>query len=140
MVYVCRKEHFCASHRVFRSDWSPEQNLEVFGPCANPNYHGHNFELIIKVKGKPDPITGYVIDLKTLSKLIRQEVIERVDYKNLNEEVPFLEGKLPSCEHLVMVFWEILSPKIQALSEGKVFLHCIELWETERNFVEYYGE
>ncbi|TAF32686.1 MAG: 6-carboxytetrahydropterin synthase [Cytophagales bacterium] len=140
MVYVTRKEQFCASHRVFRADWSLAKNLEVFGACANPNFHGHNFELLVKVKGHPDPVTGYVIDLKILSKLIRTHVIEQVDYKNLNDEVAFLEGKLPSCEHLVMAFWKILAPLVQQTTNGTASLHSLVLWETERNFVEYYGE
>ncbi|EON79097.1 6-pyruvoyl tetrahydrobiopterin synthase [Lunatimonas lonarensis] len=111
----------------------------MFGPCANANWHGHNFELIVTVKGKPDPETGFVVDLKKLSTLIRQEIIAKVDHKNLNLDVPFMEGKMASCENLVIEFWKILEPKVAALvKEGG--LYKLTLYETPRNFVEYFGE
>lgn len=139
MVYVSRKEHFNAAHKLYNPSWSKEKNTEVFGPCANENWHGHNFELIVTVKGKPDPDTGFVVDLKKLSRLIRAEVVEQVDHKNLNLDVPFMKDKLASTENLAIEFWKLLDEKIKAISKyGQ--LHCITLYETPRNFVEYYGE
>ncbi len=139
MVYVCRKEHFNAAHKLYNPKWSKEKNEEVFGPCANENWHGHNFELIVTVKGKVDEDTGFVIDLKRLSRLIKDDIIERVDHKNLNLDVPFMENKLPSCENLVIEFWNILAPKIKEMAPN-AHLHSLKLMETPRNFVEYYGE
>jgi 6-pyruvoyltetrahydropterin/6-carboxytetrahydropterin synthase len=139
MVYVSRKEHFNAAHKLYNPTWSMEKNKEVFGPCANENWHGHNFELIVTVKGKPDPTTGFVVDLKKLSTLIRAEVIEKVDHKNLNLDVPFMNDKLASTENLAIEIWKLLADKVNAISAyGQ--LHCITLYETPRNFVEYYGE
>ncbi|AWL09208.1 6-carboxytetrahydropterin synthase [Aquirufa nivalisilvae] len=139
MVYVIRKEHFNAAHRLYNPNWSEEKNDEVFGPCANKNWHGHNFELIVTVKGNPDPETGFVFDLKELGKLIKKEIIDKVDHKNLNMDVDFMSGKLASCENLVMEFWKILAPKIQSASTSAQ-LHKIHLVETNKNSVEYYGE
>ncbi|ADR23534.1 6-carboxy-5,6,7,8-tetrahydropterin synthase [Marivirga tractuosa] len=138
MVYVNRKEHFNAAHKLFNPNWSREKNEEVFGPCANENWHGHNFELIVTVKGEPDPDTGFVVDLKKLSNLIKSEVIDKVDHKNLNMDVPFLVGKMASCEVIIAEFWKILEPKVKQLQEGSS-LHKLTLYETPRNFVEYYG-
>jgi 6-pyruvoyltetrahydropterin/6-carboxytetrahydropterin synthase len=138
MVYVSRKEHFNAAHKLYNPNWSEEKNAEMFGPCANANWHGHNFELITTVKGDPDPETGFVIDLKALSVLIKEEIIEKVDHKNLNLDVDFMEGKMASCEILVMEFWKILAPKIKEISESGE-LHSLKLYETPRNFVEYFG-
>lgn len=140
MVYVCRKEHFNAAHRLYNPKWSDEKNREVFGICANENWHGHNFDLIVSVKGTPDIDTGFVVDMKKLGQLIKQEVVEKLDHKNLNLDVDFLKGKLPSCEVLVMEIWKILAPKIKTLSGKDAQLHCIKLYETRNNFVEYYGE
>ncbi|MCC9166140.1 6-pyruvoyl trahydropterin synthase family protein [Pontibacter harenae] len=140
MIYVSRLEHFNAAHKLYNPKWSEEKNKEVFGPCANTNWHGHNFELIVTVKGKPNPDTGFVIDLKKLSTLIRKHVIEQVDHKNLNMDVPFMAGKLASTENLVMEFWKILEPRIAELSENEAKLHSLKLYETPRNFVEYFGE
>ncbi|MHA8052204.1 6-pyruvoyl trahydropterin synthase family protein [Aquirufa sp. Wall-65K1] len=139
MVYVIRKEHFNAAHRLYNPNWSEEKNEEVFGPCANKNWHGHNFELIVTVKGNPDPETGFVFDLKELGKLIKKEIIDKVDHKNLNMDVDFMRGKLASCENLVMEFWKILAPKIKSASTSAE-LHKIHLVETNKNSVEYYGE
>lgn len=139
MVYVIRKEHFNAAHRLFNPAWSDEKNQEIFGPCANNNWHGHNFELIVTVKGIPDPDTGFVYDLKQLGDLIKKEIIDHVDHKNLNLDVPFMKDKLASCEILVMEFWKILAPKIASTSQTAV-LHKIHLIETNKNSVEYFGE
>jgi 6-pyruvoyltetrahydropterin/6-carboxytetrahydropterin synthase len=138
MIYISRQEHFNAAHKLYNPSWSEEKNREVFGPCANANWHGHNFDLIVTVCGKPSPETGFVVDLKKLSKLIRSEVIEKLDHKNLNVDVDFMKGKMASTEILAMEIWKILDPKIKAISEGR--LYSIKLYETPRNYVEYFGE
>lgn len=138
MVFVSRKEHFNAAHKLYNPNWSEEKNREVFGPCANENWHGHNFDMIVTVKGIPDPETGFVVDLKKLSTLIRTRIIEKVDHKNLNLDVDFMVGKLASCENLTMEFWKILAEEIKGM--GRCELHCIKLYETPRNYVEYFGD
>ena len=139
MVYVSRKEHFNAAHKLYNPEWSKEKNVEVFGPCANENWHGHNFELIFTIKGKPDPDTGFVVDLKKLSTLLRDEVTEKLDHKNLNVDVDFMKGKLASCEILIVEIWKIIDAKLPSITRfGK--LHGIRLYETPRNYVEYFGE
>jgi 6-pyruvoyltetrahydropterin/6-carboxytetrahydropterin synthase len=139
MVYISRKEHFNAAHRLFNPGWSKEKNLAVFGPCANDNWHGHNFELIVTVKGKPDPETGFVVDMKKLSTLIRDEITEKLDHKNINLDVDFMQGKMASCENLVVEIWKILHSHLPSITtRGQ--LHSIRLYETPRNYVEYFGE
>ena len=137
MIYITRRERFNAAHKLYNEHWSKEKNDEVFGKCANVNWHGHNFELIVTVKGTVDPDTGFVMNLKVLSDIVKNEVIEKVDHKNLNLDVDFMKGKFASTEVLAMEFWKILAPKIEA--EGAQ-LHYIKLIETENNYVEYYGE
>lgn len=138
MIYVTRKEHFNAAHKLHNPKWSKKKNKEIFGPCANENWHGHNFELIVTVKGYPDPDTGFVVDLKRLSNLIKKEIVNKLDHKNLNLDVDFMKGKMASCEVLVEEIWKILDPLIPTISKsGK--LHCVRLNETPRNYVEYYG-
>jgi 6-pyruvoyltetrahydropterin/6-carboxytetrahydropterin synthase len=139
MIYVSRKEHFNAAHKVSNPAWSKEKNVEVFGPCANENWHGHNFELIVTVKGMPNPDTGFVIDLKKLSTLIRADVIEKLDHKNLNLDVPFMKDKMASIENLAFEIWKILAPGISTL-EPRATLHSIRLFETINNYVEYFGD
>lgn len=139
MIYVSRKEHFNAAHKLYNPSWSKEKNVEVFGPCANENWHGHNYDMIVTVKGTPDPETGFVIDLKKLSDLIRSEVTEKLDHKNLNLDVTFMKDKMASTENLTIEIWRILQPEISTISKfGK--LHSIKLYETPRNYVEYFGE
>ncbi|MBG8555284.1 6-pyruvoyl trahydropterin synthase family protein [Hymenobacter guriensis] len=138
MIYVSRQEHFNAAHKLYNPAWSEERNKEVFGPCSNTNWHGHNFDLIVTVKGMPSPDTGFVVDLKALSSLIREHIIAQVDHKNLNLDVPFMSGKLASTENLVLAFWEILQRELPRITTAQ--LHCLKLYETPRNFVEYYGE
>lgn len=139
MIYVSRKEHFNAAHKLYNPSWTEEKNIEMFGPCANANWHGHNFELIVTVKGTPHPETGFVIDLKKLSQLIRKEIIEKVDHKNLNLDVDFMLGKMASTETIAIEFWKILAPSIKQIAP-EAQLHSIKLYETPRNFVEYLGE
>jgi 6-pyruvoyltetrahydropterin/6-carboxytetrahydropterin synthase len=141
MIYLCRKEHFNAAHKLYNLNWTEEKNKEVFGPCANQNWHGHNYELTVTVKGNPDPDTGFVIDLKKLSILIRKEVTDKLDHKNLNVDVAFMNGKMASTENLAIEVWKILYPAIKTIStvNSNAVLHCITLYETPRNYVEYYG-
>jgi 6-pyruvoyltetrahydropterin/6-carboxytetrahydropterin synthase len=139
MLYVSRKEHFNAAHKLYNPNWSKEKNVEVFGPCANENWHGHNFDLIVTIKGMPNPESGFVVDLKKLSVLIRSEVIDKLDHKNLNVDVDFMQGKLASCENLIVEIWRILEASLPSVTHvGK--LHSLRLYETPRNYVEYFGE
>lgn len=134
-VYVTRKVHFNAAHRLHNPDKSDEWNRKTFGKCNNPNWHGHNYELEVTVAGEPDPETGYVIDLGTLKDVLHERVLNKVDHKNLNQEVNFMEDMIPSTENFAVAIWEELE---DALPAGK--LHCVRLYETPRNFVEYRGE
>lgn len=131
-VAVFRKEHFNAAHRLFNAGWDMAKNDEVFGKCNNPNFHGHNYELIVKVTGEPDPQTGYVIDLKVLSDLIQVEVLEKLDHKNLNLDTPFFKEVNPTAENICIVIYDLLRAKIDSKFDLQV-----RLYETERNFVEY---
>ncbi|QNR24463.1 6-pyruvoyl trahydropterin synthase family protein [Croceimicrobium hydrocarbonivorans] len=133
-VTVSRKAHFNAAHRLYRSDWSDEKNEAIFGKCSNPEYHGHNYELIVSVKGEVDPETGYVIDLKVLKDLIRSKVEERFDHKNLNTQVAEFKNLNPSAENIAVVIYNLLRPELEARYHLK-----ITLYETPRNFVEYEG-
>lgn len=136
-MLITRRECFNAAHKLFKPEWSDSKNLEVFGACANPNWHGHNYIMFVTVKGKPNPETGFVMNLKKLSQLIKSNIIEKVDHKNLNLDVPFMNGILPSAENIAMAFWQQLAPPIQ--QEGCT-LHSIKIQETENNCVEYFGE
>jgi 6-pyruvoyltetrahydropterin/6-carboxytetrahydropterin synthase len=136
MVYLTRSEHFNAAHKLYNPAWRYEKNEEVFGKCANENWHGHNYELLVTVKGKPDPDTGFVFDVKRLSNIIRDQVIEKIDHRNLNVDVEFMQGKMCSTENLAIEIWRQLLPHLPA----GVQLHCIKLYETPRIYVEYFGE
>lgn len=136
MVYLTRSEHFNAAHKLYNPEWSYEENEEVFGKCANENWHGHNYELLVTVKGMPDPGTGFVFDVKKLSNIIKEHVIEKVDHRNLNVDVEFMQGKMCSTENLSIAIWNELTPH---MPEG-VKLHAIKLYETPRIYVEYFGE
>jgi len=136
MIYITRRERFNAAHRLFRHDFTDEQNMEVFGKCSNPNWHGHNYELFITVKGEIDDKTGFLVNLKILSKIIRDNVINKLDHKNINIEVDFMHGKLASTENLAVGIWHEIIQHINALG---VDLHCVKIMESENNFVEYYG-
>jgi len=131
-VTVCRKEHFNAAHRLHNSNWSDEKNLAIFGKCNNLNFHGHNYELIVKVTGQIDADTGYVIDMKLLSDIIKKNILERYDHKNLNLDTEEFKSKIPTVENIAVEIWNILKEKINKQLEIKVILY-----ETERNFVEY---
>ncbi len=135
-VYIVRKEHFNAAHKLWRDEWSDEKNEEVFGKCSNKNWHGHNYNLFVTVKGVPSPETGFVIDLKELSQIIKREIIESLDHKNLNLDVPFLQGILPSTENVIIKIWERIE---QPIAEAGGILAKLRLEETENNSVEYFG-
>tara|TARA_Y100000385_G_scaffold287734_1_gene352604 strand:+ start:1229 stop:1636 length:408 start_codon:yes stop_codon:yes gene_type:complete len=133
-VTVSRKAHFNAAHRLFRKDWTASKNNEIFGKCANPHYHGHNYELIVHVKGPIDSQTGYVIDMKVLKDLIKEEVEERMDHKNLNEEVAEFSNLIPTAENIAVVIYDLLKPHFNENQELSV-----TLYETPRNYVSYSG-
>jgi 6-pyruvoyltetrahydropterin/6-carboxytetrahydropterin synthase len=136
MVYLTRQEHFNAAHKLYNPNWSNEQNNAVFGVCANENWHGHNYDLYVTVKGNPDPETGFVYDVKKLSQLIKSQVVDKLDHKNLNLDVDFMAGKLCSTENLAIAIWEQLAPHLPSSVE----LFCIKLYETPRIYVEYFGK
>ena len=131
-VAVYRKEHFNAAHRLYNPDWEESKNDSVFGLCNNPNFHGHNYDLIVKVVGEPDPETGFVIDLKYLSTIIKENVLKRFDHKNLNLDTEAFKNNNPTAENIAIVIYNILREKIDAKLDLQV-----RLYETERNFVEY---
>ncbi|MFM8917174.1 MAG: 6-pyruvoyl trahydropterin synthase family protein [Bacteroidota bacterium] len=137
MILITRRERFNAAHKVFRPEWDEQKNLEVFGKCSNPNWHGHNYELYVTVAGDLDPETGFVMDLKVLSDIIKMRVIDKVDHKNLNMDVDFMKGKMPSTEVLAVAIWEEIEADIA--KHGKK-LYSVKLYETENNFVEYLGK
>ena len=136
MVYLTRSEHFNAAHKLYNPAWSYQKNEEVFGKCANENWHGHNYELLVTVKGEPGPDTGFVFDVKRLSNIIKEHVIDKIDHRNLNVDVAFMKGKMCSTENLSIAIWNELAPH---LPEG-VLLHGIKLYETPRIYVEYFGQ
>jgi 6-pyruvoyltetrahydropterin/6-carboxytetrahydropterin synthase len=135
MVYITRKEHFSASHRLYNPSWSDERNAEVFGKCNNPHGHGHNYDIEVTVAGEPPAETGMVMDLKRLSDIIQAEIVEKVDHKHMNLDVDFLQGMIPTAENMAKAFWQILEGKT-----GDSRLVSIKLYESENNFVEYRGE
>lgn len=136
MVYLTRIEHFNAAHKLFNPEWTKERNEEVFGRCANENWHGHNFELHVTVKGRPDPDTGFVFDAKKLSHIVNERVIDRLDHRNLNLDVDFMRGRICSIENLVTAIWAELAPHLPT----GVALYRLKLVETPRIHVEYFGE
>lgn len=140
MIYIVRKEHFNAAHKLYNPKWSNDKNMSVFGICSNENWHGHNYEIEVTVKGKINPESGMLVNLKDLSKIMKEEIIDKVDHKNLNLDVPFLEGIITTTENVTIKFWEILDEKIKSLDNSECRLHKIRVYETPRNFVEYYGE
>lgn len=137
MIHITRRERFCAAHRLFNENFTDKQNFEVFGKCSNSEWHGHNYELFVTVKGELNPQTGMLINIKQLSNIINQKVIDKLDHKNLNTQVDFLDGMIISTESLSVAIWKVLEPEISKLG---IYLHSIKIKETENNFVEYFGE
>ena len=135
-IYITRRETFNAAHKLWQEKWSEEKNWEVFGKCSNQNWHGHNFQLFVTVKGVPDENTGFVMNLKTLSQILKEKVIEPLDHKNLNLDVPFFKDKMASTENLAIAIWDEIYDVI-AKNGGE--LAKIKLVETENNYVNYYG-
>ena len=136
MIYLTRRERFSAAHRMFKPEWSDEQNMEVFGKCSNPNWHGHNYILFVTVKGEPDAENGFVINMNTLKKIIHDKIIVKVDHKNLNIDVDFMKGLIATTENLAIAIWDELSGPIRKTG---AILHCVRIEETENNSIEYYG-
>ncbi len=138
MLYITRIERFNAAHKLWVDTWTEEQNREVFGKCSNKNWHGHNYTLHVTIKGWPDPVTGFIMDVKKLSDIIRSEVTEHLDHSNLNLDVDFIpKGLQPTTENLVLLIWQRLEA---ALAAQTCHLHAVKLWETETIYAEYYGE
>lgn len=133
-VFITRQVHFNSAHRLHNPTKSQAWNTKQYGLCTNPHWHGHNYVLEVTVKGQPDPETGYIIDLGELKRILHTAVVDQCDHRNLNEEVPFLRGIIPSTENLVIAFWQEIEPHLKA---GK--LHCVRLYETPRNYAEYFG-
>lgn len=138
MVYITRVERFNAAHKLWVAEWTEEENFAVFGKCANKNWHGHNYHLHVTVKGYPDPVTGFIVDVKKLSLLIKEYVTDHLDHSNLNLDVSFIpKGMQPTTENLVILIWKQLETALKGYS---CQLHAIKLWETETIYAEYYGE
>lgn len=135
MIYVTRVEHFNAAHQLWNEEWSVEQNMAYYGKCANKNYHGHNYELHVTVKGEVDE-TGFLINAKTLSEIIKEKIIEEADHRNLNIDVAFMKGKNTSAENFTIAIWDELKPAVEALGAQ---LHKLKLVETPKIYIEYYG-
>jgi 6-pyruvoyltetrahydropterin/6-carboxytetrahydropterin synthase len=136
IVYVTRRERFNAAHKLWHEEWSAEKNLEVFGKCSNPNWHGHNYELFVTIKGALKEETGFCMDLKVLSTIIKSKVTDVIDHRNLNLDIPWMAGIKTSTENLAVVIWERIE---QEIKEAGCQLHSVKLYETENNFVEYFG-
>ena len=136
MIYITRKEHFNAAHKLYNDKWDEDKNFKIFGKCANKNWHGHNYELFVTVKGEVNAETGFVINLKDLGDLIQKDVTEILDHKNLNLDVDGLSDVIPSTENLAIFIWKILNDEIKKLGAQ---LHCVKVCETENNYVEYFG-
>ena len=134
-VFVTRKVHFNGAHKLYNPKWSEEKNEEVFGPCANKNWHGHNFDMFVTVKGTPNEDTGFVMDLKKLKIILQDHIVSKLDHSNFNMDVDFLQDVIPSIENIVIKIWE----QIETHLPEAVTLHCIKLYETENQYVEYYG-
>ena len=136
MTYITRIEHFCAAHKLYNNKWNKEENERIFGGCANENWHGHNFVLETTVAGNPNTDTGFVMNVKDLSKIIHEKIVDKLDHKNLNLDVDFMRGKMCTMEILATEIWKQIAPNLPS----GVHLHRIKLYETQNSFVEYYGE
>lgn len=137
VVYLTRKEHFNAAHKLYNEGWSEAKNQEVFGKCANANWHGHNYNLYVTIKGTPDKDTGFIMNVKELADIIKTHAVDKLDHKNLNLDVPFLAGQMASTENLVVAIWKQIEPHIEPYG---CQLHCVKLYETENIYAEYFGE
>lgn len=135
MIFLTRHEHFNAAHKLYNPSWSEEKNVEVFGKCANANWHGHNYDLIVTIKGEINQETGFLMDAKKLSEILTVYVCDKLDHRNLNMDVDFMAGKLASTENLAIAIWEQITPHLPT----NVKLHCVKLYETPRICVEYFG-
>lgn len=136
MIYLTRRERFCAAHRMYRKEWTDEVNREVFGKCSNPNWHGHNYILWVTIKGEPSDEHGFVMNINILKKIILEKVIDKIDHKNINLEVSFMSEKVATTENLAIAIWNELQPAIEMAGAS---LHCVKIEETENNSIEYYG-
>ena len=137
MIYLTRRERFCAAHRMFREEWSDEENQRIFGKCSNPNWHGHNYSLWVTIKGEPTAEYGFVMNINILKQIILENIINKIDHKNINLEVDFMNGKIATTENIAVAIWNELNPFIE---NSGAKLHCVKIEETENNFVEYFGE
>lgn len=135
MIFLTRHEHFNAAHKLYNPEWTEEKNVEVFGKCANANWHGHNYELIVTIKGEINKDTGFLMDAKKLSEILQVHVCDKIDHRNLNMDVDFMAGKLASTENLAVAIWDQIAPHLPT----NVKLHCVKLYETPRICVEYFG-
>lgn len=136
MIYLTRRERFCAAHRMFRPDWSDELNSNIFGKCSSPNWHGHNYILWVTIKGEPSVEHGFIMNINILKKIILEKVVDKIDHKNINLEVEFMKEKIATTENLAVAIWNEL--KLPVEKEGAI-LHCVKIEETENNSIEYYG-
>jgi len=136
MIYLTRRERFCAAHRMFREEWSDEENHRIFGKCSNPNWHGHNYTLWVTVKGEPSEEYGFVMNINILKQVVLNNIINKIDHKNINLEVDFMKGKIATTESLAIAIWNELIPFVEKTGAK---LHCIKIEETENNSIEYYG-
>ncbi len=137
MIYLTRRERFCAAHRMYRKEWSDEANLQVFGKCSNPNWHGHNYVLWVTVMGEPSEELGFVMNINVLKQIILDVIIDKIDHRNINTEVEFMKDKIATTENLAISIWNELSPHIEKQGAG---LYCVKIQETENNSIEYYGK
>ncbi len=137
MIYITRRERFSAAHRLFNPDWSLDKNYQTYGKCSNPNWHGHNYELWVTIKGNIDPALGYLVDLKVLGEILKENVIDKVDHRNINLDVDFMKGRMVSTENLAISIWEQIESHIKRLN---VELHSVKVQETENNYAEYFGK
>ena len=136
MIYLTRRERFCAAHRMFREEWSDEENQRIFGKCSNPNWHGHNYSLWVTIKGEPTAEYGFVMNINILKQIILENIINKIDHKNINLEVDFMKGKIATTENIAVAIWNELNPFIE---NSGAKLHCVKIEETENNSIEYYG-
>jgi 6-pyruvoyltetrahydropterin/6-carboxytetrahydropterin synthase len=136
IIHITRRERFSAAHKLWIADWSEDQNFAVFGKCANPNWHGHNYDLFVTVKGPVDPKTGFVVDLRFLSDLLKDKVIQFLDHKNINLDTPFMKDKMSSTENIAVAIWDQIESEIKSKGAD---IHCVKVQETENNYVEFYG-